>query len=111
MSSPSSKLRKNVLEVLKREGFIRDYSNSQVSPGISKLSIELKYHEGSPISEIVRVSRPGRRVYSSIKDLRRVYNGLGISILSTPNGVLSDNEARVANVGGEVLCPGILEES
>ena len=105
VSSPSSKLRKNVLEVLKREGFIRDYSNSQVSPGISKLSIELKYHEGFPvISEIVRVSRPGRRVYSGIKDLRRVYNGLGISILSTPNGVLSDNEARVANVGGEVLC-------
>ena len=105
VSSPSSKLRKNVLEVLKREGFIRDYSNSQVSPGIAKLSIELKYHEGSPvISEIVRVSRPGRRVYSGIKDLRRVYNGLGISILSTPNGVLSDNEARVANVGGEVLC-------
>ena len=88
VSSPSSKLRQNVLEVLKREGFIRDYSNSQVSPGISKLSIELKYHEGYPvISEIVRVSRPGRRVYSGIKDLRRVYNGLGISILSTPNGV------------------------
>ena len=94
-----------MLEVLKREGFIRDYSNSQVSPGISKLHIELKYHDGSPvISEIVRISRPGRRVYSGIKDLRRVYNGLGISILSTPNGVLSDNEARVANVGGEVLC-------
>ncbi|MDC0462228.1 30S ribosomal protein S8 [Alphaproteobacteria bacterium] len=105
VSSPSSKLRANVLEVLKREGFIRDYSNAEVSPGIANLSIELKYHEGSPvISEIVRVSRPGRRVYSGIKDLRRVYNGLGISILSTPNGVLSDNEARVANVGGEVLC-------
>ena len=105
VSSPSSKLRANVLEVLKREGFIRDYSDAEVSPGISKLSIELKYHEGYPvISEIVRVSRPGRRVYSGIKDLRRVYNGLGISILSTPNGVLSDNEARVANVGGEVLC-------
>ena len=105
VSSPSSKLRANVLEVLKREGFIRDYRNSQVSPGISKLQIELKYHDGSPvISEIVRVSRPGRRVYSGIKDLRQVYNGLGISILSTPNGVLSDNEARVANVGGEVLC-------
>ena len=105
VSSPSSKLRANVLEVLKREGFIRDYSASQVRPGISKLQIELKYHDGSPvISEIVRVSRPGRRVYSGIKDLRRVYNGLGISILSTPNGVLSDNEARVANVGGEVLC-------
>ena len=73
--------------------------------GISELKIELKYHEGSPvISEIKRVSTPGRRVYSGINDLKRVYNGLGIAILSTPRGVLSDNEARVANVGGEVLC-------
>ena len=73
--------------------------------GISELKIELKNHEGSPvISEIKRVSTPGRRVYSGINDLKRVYNGLGIAILSTPRGVLSDNEARVANVGGEVLC-------
>ena len=93
------------LEVLKREGYIRDYSSVEVRNGISELKIELKYHEGLPvISEIKRVSTPGRRVYSGIKDLTRVYNGLGIAVLSTPQGVLSDNEARVANVGGEVLC-------
>ena len=104
VSAPSSRLRANVLEVLKREGYIRDYSAVEVRTGISELKIELKYHEGSPvISEIKRVSTPGRRVYSGINDLKRVYNGLGIAILSTPRGVLSDNEARVANVGGEVL--------
>ena len=105
VSSPASRFRTNVLEVLKREGYIRDFSAAEVRPGITELQIELKYHEGQPvISEIVRVSRPGRRVYSGIKDLKRSYNGLGISILSTPRGVLSDNEARMANVGGEVLC-------
>ena len=105
VSSPASRLRMNVLEVLKREGYIRDYSSVQVREGIAELKIELKYHEGDPvISEIKRVSTPGRRVYSGIDDLKRVYNGLGIAILSTPRGVLSDNEARVANVGGEVLC-------
>ncbi|MGC6536821.1 MAG: 30S ribosomal protein S8 [Candidatus Puniceispirillaceae bacterium] len=105
VSSPASRLRANVLEVLKREGYIRDYSSVDVRPGVSELKIELKYHEGSPvISQIQRVSTPGRRVYSGIKDLKRVYNGLGISILSTPRGVLSDIEARDANVGGEVLC-------
>ena len=105
VSSPASRLRANVLEVLKREGYIRDYSSAEVRTGVSELKIELKYHEGTPvISEIQRVSTPGRRVYSGIKDLKRVYNGLGISILSTPRGVLSDNEARDANVGGEVLC-------
>ena len=105
VSSPASRLRANVLEVLKREGYIRDFSAAEVRPGISELKIELKYHEGMPvISEIQRVSRPGRRVYSGIKELQRVYNGMGIAILSTPRGVLSDNEARVANVGGEVLC-------
>jgi small subunit ribosomal protein S8 len=105
VSSPASRLRMNVLEVLKREGYIRDYSSVQVREGIAELKIELKYHEGDPvISEIKRVSTPGRRVYSGIKDMAKVYNGLGIAILSTPRGVLSDNEARVANVGGEVLC-------
>jgi small subunit ribosomal protein S8 len=105
VSAPASRLRENVLEVLKREGYIRSFSSAEVRPGISELQIELKYHEGAPvISEIHRVSTPGRRVYSGIKDLKRVYNGLGIAILSTPRGVLSDNEARVANVGGEVLC-------
>ncbi|MCI0756437.1 30S ribosomal protein S8 [Teichococcus vastitatis] len=105
ISSPSSRLRADVLEVLKREGFIRAYRTEQVRPGVSVLDIELKYSEGEPaIKEIMRVSKPGRRVYSKIKELPRFYNGLGISILSTPRGVMSDNEARAANVGGEVLC-------
>ncbi len=105
VNSPASKLRSNVLEVLKREGFIRGYSTGEVRQGISEVTIELKYQEGEPvIREIRRVSRPGRRVYAKIKDLPRVYNGLGIAILSTPRGVMSDNEARAANVGGEVLC-------
>lgn len=103
--SPGSKLRSNVLEVLKREGYIRGYSSEQVDNGMSELRIELKYHDGQPvIKELHRVSKPGCRVYSGIKDLSRVYNGLGISILSTPRGVLSDGEARTHNVGGEVLC-------
>jgi|SRR5689334_3019975 len=105
VESPASKLRATVLEVLKREGYIRGYSREDGRPGISTLRIELKYHEGEPvIKQISRVSKPGRRVYSKIKDLPRVYNGLGISVLSTPRGVMSDNEARAANVGGEVLC-------
>jgi len=105
VSSPASRFRSNVLEVLKREGYIRNYSSVDVRPGVRELQIELKYHEGEPvISEITRVSRPGRRVYYGIRDLPRVYNGLGIAILSTPRGVLSDNEARTAKVGGEVLC-------
>ena len=105
VSSPSSKFRVNVLEVLKREGYIIDYSSKEIKTGMSELKIELKYHEGLPvISEIKRVSRPGRRIYSGINDLKKSYSGLGISILSTPRGVLSDNEARNANVGGEVLC-------
>ena len=105
VSSPSSRFRTNVLEVLKREGYIRNYSSVDVRPGIKELKIELKYHDGMPvISEIQRVSRPGRRVYYGIRDLPRVYNGLGIAILSTPRGVLSDSEARTANVGGEGLC-------
>lgn len=105
VTSPGSKLRANVLEVLRREGYIRGYSSSEADNGMMEFRIELKYHEGQPaIREMHRVSKPGRRVYSAIKDLSRVYNGLGISILSTPRGVLSDGEARVQNVGGEVLC-------
>lgn len=105
ISSPTSRLRSNVLDVLKREGYIRDYIRREVRPGIAELDIQLKYHDGEPvIREINRVSTPGRRVYSKIKDLQRVYNGLGIAILSTPRGVLSDTEARDMNVGGEVLC-------
>jgi len=103
--APASKLRANVLDVLKREGFIRGFAAEQLRPGVAQLRIELKYNEGEPvIKEITRVSKPGRRVYSPIKELPRVYAGLGISILSTPRGVLSDAEARAANVGGEVLC-------
>ena len=103
--APASKLRSNVLEVLKREGYIRDYRTEEVGRGLAEVEIELKYNEGAPvIQEIARVSRPGRRVYSKIKELPRVYNGLGITILSTPRGVMSDQEARAANVGGEVLC-------
>ncbi len=102
--SPASKLRANVLEVLKREGYIRSFSEVE-DDGKPAISVELKYYEGEPvIKAISRVSTPGRRVYSSIKDLPRVRNGLGISILSTPRGVMSDNDARDANVGGEVLC-------
>ncbi len=102
--APASKMRASVLEALKREGFIRGYSVEEVRPGIAQLRIELKYSEGEPvIKEITRVSKPGRRVYSKIKELPRVYAGLGVSILSTPRGVLSDGEARAANVGGEVL--------
>lgn len=104
ITAPASKLRANVLDVLKREGYIRDFRTVLGDDGFSELEIELKYHEGTPvIREIARVSKPGRRVYSKIKELPRYYNGLGIQILSTPRGVLSDNEARAANVGGEVL--------
>ncbi|MEQ8444020.1 MAG: 30S ribosomal protein S8 [Alphaproteobacteria bacterium] len=102
---PSSKLRQNVLDVLQREGFIRGYSETELRPGLRELSIELKYQDGEPaIREVSRVSKPGRRVYSKIKDLPRFYNGLGIQILSTPRGVMSDAEAREQNVGGEILC-------
>jgi small subunit ribosomal protein S8 len=105
IAAPASKFRANVLEVLKREGYIRGFTRSDVRPGVVELQIELKYVDGEPvIREISRISKPGRRIYSKINDLPRVYNGLGIAILSTPRGVMSDNEARAANVGGEVLC-------
>jgi small subunit ribosomal protein S8 len=105
VTCPASKLRKSVLEVLQREGYIRGFSWAELRAGIPEFTIELKYDENKPvIREIHRVSKPGRRVYSKIKDLEKVYGGLGISILSTPRGVLSDAEARAANVGGEVLC-------
>jgi len=105
VDAPASRFRKNVLEVLKREGFIRNYEEKETKPGINFFEIELKYYNGKPvITEIKRISKPGRRVYSNIKNLQKTYNGLGISILSTPRGVMSDNEAREANVGGEVLC-------
>ena len=105
VSTPGSKMRARVLEVLKNEGYIRDYSSVEHKDGRSEFEIELKYFDGAPvIREIERVSRPGRRVYASVKALPRVNNGLGISILSTPKGVMADHEARDANVGGEILC-------
>ena len=104
LTTPASTLRNRVLQVLKDEGYIRDFRDIE-NEGHKEIEIELKYFEGAPaIHEIQRVSKPGRRVYSSIKDLRLVRNGLGISIISTPKGVMSDNAARDANVGGEVLC-------
>ncbi len=105
VSTPGSKLRGRVLEVLKNEGYIRGYASVEHKDGRSEFEIELKYFDGAPvIREIERVSRPGRRVYASVKALPRVNNGLGISILSTPKGVMADHEAREANVGGEILC-------
>ena len=101
--SPASKLRVRVLDVLQREGYIRGYSEEQMGPAAG-VRIELKYFEGQPaIKHVARVSKPGRRVYSGSDALPRVMNGLGITIVSTPRGVLSDAEAREQNVGGEVL--------
>ena len=101
--TPASKLRARVLDVLQREGYIRGYREEDVA-GHAGLRIELKYFEGQPaIKHIARISKPGRRVYSGSKDLPRVRNGLGITIVSTPKGVLSDAEAREQNAGGEVL--------
>ena len=101
--SPASKLRANVLEVLQREGYIRGYSEDETGKHPA-LRIELKYFEGEPaIKHVARVSKPGRRVYSGSQELPVVRNGLGITIVSTPRGVLSDAEARESKVGGEVL--------
>jgi small subunit ribosomal protein S8 len=104
ITCPFSKLLVNVLEVLKKEGYIREWQEH--SEGNKRfLEIELKYHEGTPVIRMIkRVSTPGKRHYSSVSDLKSVYNGLGIAILSTDQGVISDNEARIANLGGEVLC-------
>lgn len=104
ISSPNSRLRTNLLDVLQAEGFIRGYAEIEVK-GHKELEIELKYHEGQPvIRELKRISTPGRRVYSSVKDLKPHRQGLGVSILSTPQGLMTDNSAREKNVGGEVLC-------
>ncbi len=103
--SPSSRLRRWVLDVMKEEGYIRGYTETQVKGTAAEIEIELKYYEGKPvIQEIQRVSKPGRRVYSSVKTMPVVQNGLGISIISTPKGVMSDSNALANNVGGEVLC-------
>ena len=105
VTTPASKLRARVLDVLQSEGYIRGYSEVSYDNGKSEINIELKYFEGAPvIREIARVSKPGRRVYVSVKSIPQIANGLGISILSTPKGVMADHEAREQNVGGEVLC-------
>jgi small subunit ribosomal protein S8 len=105
VSTPGSRLRQTVLDVLQAEGYIRGYSTVDFANGRSEFEIELKYFDGQPvIRDIERVSRPGRRVYASVKNIPRVMNGLGVSIISTPKGVMSDAEARDQNVGGEVLC-------
>ena len=105
VSTPASKMRQRVLEVLQSEGYIRGFELVQKPGAFPEFEVELKYFDGEPvIAEISRVSKPGRRVYSAIADLKPVKNGLGISILSTPKGVMSDTAAREAHVGGEVLC-------
>ncbi len=105
VTTPGSKLRVHVLDVLKSEGYIRGYTTMEREHGRTEIDIELKYYDGAPvIREIKRVSKPGRRVYSSVTTLPRVRDGLGISILSTSKGVMSEHQARDANVGGEVLC-------
>lgn len=104
-STPGSRLRASVLEVLRNEGYIRGYTATDHGNGRSEFEIELKYFDGVPvIREIARVSKPGRRVYASVKNLPRVANGLGIAVVSTPQGVMADHDARDKNVGGEVLC-------
>ncbi|MCK5934753.1 SSU ribosomal protein S8P [Fulvimarina manganoxydans] len=105
VSTPASKLRARVLDVLKEEGYIRGYTQTDFGNGKAEFEIELKYYEGTPvIREIARVSKPGRRVYVSAKTIPQVANGLGITVLSTPKGVMADHAAREQNVGGEVLC-------
>ena len=104
VSTPNSRLRESVIEVLKNEGYIRGYAVVE-REGRSEIEIELKYFDGEPvIREIERISKPGRRVYTSVRNLPRINNGLGVAIVSTPKGVMADHEARDANVGGEVLC-------
>lgn len=103
--TPASKLRARVLDVLQTEGYIRGYNQVDYDNGKSEIEIELKYYDGAPvIRNISRVSKPGRRVYVSVKAIPQVANGLGIAILSTPKGVMADHEAREQNVGGELLC-------
>ena len=105
VSTPASKLRASVLDALAEEGFIRGYARIEQKGGVPEFEIELKYFNGQPaIKEITRVSKPGRRVYSPVKDIKSVANGLGVAILSTPKGVMSDVRAKEENVGGEVIC-------
>ena len=103
--TPASRLRQRVLDVLQDEGYIRGYNLVQNPGEFPQFEIELKYFDGQPvIREFSRVSKPGRRVYVAVRNLPRINNGLGVSILSTPKGVMADHDARDANVGGELLC-------
>ncbi len=105
VTSPNSRLRTRLLDVLQSEGFIRGYAEVEFKDGLKQLEIELKYHEGRPvIRELKRVSTPGRRVYAGVKELKPHRQGLGVSIVSTPQGVMTDTAAREKNVGGEVIC-------
>ena len=102
---PASSFKGKILEVLKREGFILNYTLDQTVEKKTKYSIDLKYHSGSPvINNIERISKPGRRFYSSAESIPKIQNGLGVAIVSTPKGVMTDTEARKANVGGEIIC-------
>jgi small subunit ribosomal protein S8 len=105
VNTPGSRLRAHVLDVLAQEGYIRGYSTTEYGNGRTEFEIELKYYDGEPvIHELQRVSKPGRRVYAGVTEMPQVANGLGITIVSTPKGVMADHVARDANVGGEVLC-------
>ena len=102
---PSSKFRAKILDVLKQEGYISDYKLSPDSKNKSTLIVDLKYHNGLPvIKEIKRVSKPGRRIYAKANSILRIQNGLGLAIVSTSIGIMSDNDARTKNVGGEIIC-------
>ena len=102
---PSSNFRKNILEILKNEGYIQGYYIEKSENNKINLKINLKYYEGDPvIKEIKRISKPGRRVYSRANSIPRVMNGLGLAILSTPQGVMTDAEAKKKNIGGEIIC-------
>lgn len=101
----AAKLHTAVLGVLKEEGYIRGFADKEIRKGVRETVVDLRYHEGQPaIREIERISSPGRRVYSGIKSLARPHGGLGVAIVSTPQGVMSDSAARTKNVGGEVIC-------
>lgn len=105
VTAPASKFKKAILDVLKSEGFIRGYKEVELRTGVSEIEIELKYYEGQAvIKTLKRVSKPGRRIYSAPSDIKRVANGLGVSIISTSKGVLADADAKAQNVGGEVIC-------
>ena len=102
---PSSKFREKILAILKKEGYISDYKLLSDTKYKNSLSVDLKYHNGLPvIKEIKRVSKPGRRIYATATSIPKIQNGLGLAIVSTPQGVMSDNEARIKNVGGEIIC-------